>query len=133
MTRQDKIRLRSFADRYIKIDRDIKELWTKKEGLGHLLQQKMEQIGVKTAEGTTLTVVLEKGDRITRVNSLKFYEAVPIHLQPKAWDALSVLVGKAQRLVGRNVLEALGKSVPFVRLVIRERSRKHQIQRKKVV
>lgn len=129
MTRRDEVRLRSFTDRYVKADRDIKNMEAKKKKFGDLLQQEMERTGMEKAEGTVANVSLIRGTRIVEIPSTKFYESVPESMRSRAWEAMSVLVEKARKLVGEDVLRDLGKSVPFARLLIKRKNGEEQTER----
>ena len=128
MTRQDKAQLRSLANRYIKVDREMKDIEAKKKKLGQLLQQEMEDYGITIVEGTVANISLISGSYITKIPAAKFYKAVPKSMQPRAWKALSVLVQKARKLVGEDVLRKMGKSVPFTRLLIKRKSNIAQLE-----
>ena len=128
MTRRDDTRLRSFADRYIKVDREMKDTEAKRKKLGQLLQQEMESYGITAVEGTIANISLIRGSYITEIPAARFYKAVPKSMQPRAWKALSVLVEKARKLVGEDVLRKMGKPVPFTRLLIKRKSNIAQLE-----
>ena len=128
MTQREKIRLRTYADRYAKTCYDLKQYEERKRKTGELLQAEMERQGVTKAEGLKASVTLVHGDRITGVGSLQFYNAVSEQFKPKAWDALSVLIEKARWLVGEQTLRDLGKAVPFTRLVPKWYGDKEDVQ-----
>lgn len=113
MTRRDEIRLRTYADRYAKTCHDLKLQEERKRKTGEMLQQEMERQGVTKAEGLKASVSLICGDRITGVNSLQFYNAVSEQFKPKAWDAMSVLIEKARKLVGEQTLRDLDVGIPL--------------------
>ncbi len=60
-------------------------------------------------ESDKLEIVAESKDSARQVDAKEFYNAVPLEDREKAWDVFNVLIGNAEKLIGKENLNKIAK------------------------